>query len=391
MLNLSGFVNINKPEQQESSEDAILKGFVNNDLEKAKAVIGEIRNWGGVDYKKIANGEWVKVVKDKEKKVAESGIHKVISSEITTKINEKNKIEDEFKQNWIKENNANLNKVLDRVKLARALSDDKNIKELTGKIYNEINDLRAELTDINKIIEVKKKEKRETAAGKKEISPEDEYFKNNFDSFKKILSETNKISEYKSANEVKPIVSVDDYWLCTNASFKTVYEYNVDDANNKETNTWVDPVYKKWNEMKNSGKYEFTQSPKSSSQYLIDRKTGNVYRMADHWGQCASCYWDVDFKMSYGIAVCNVKDFKRNGNSNWLNPEKESAIIANAKTIFPKLKEMVTNDKVYYDKVAIAIIKSTTSEIEWMLKRSTHLTEKEITNIKEQYKELFAI
>jgi len=391
MLNLSGFVNIGKVEQQESSEDTILKGFVNNDLEKAKAVIGEIRNWGGVEYRKIANGEWVKVVKDKEKKVAESGIKKVISEEINKKSSELNSIRNKFSENWLKENNANLSKITDRVKLARALAENKEIKELNDKYYKELNDLKEDLAEVNNLISLKQKQKREELVGKKEISTEDDYFKENFNAFQKIFKDYESVKDRLPASEVSPKVNVDDYWLCTDADFKTVYEYKQEDADDKTNNSWKDPVAIKWQEMKDSGKYEFTQSPKSSSQYLIDRKTGDIYRMADHWGQCASCAWGVDFKGNYGIGVCNVKDFKRNDHTNWLNPEKNSIVIAGSKTILSKLKEMVTNDKIYFDKSAMGSIKIISTRVEHDLHLNTNLNNEEILEIKKQYKELFSI
>ena len=98
---------------------------------------------------------------------------------------------------------------------------------------------------------------------------------------------------------VFPTPTTDDYFLSTRTDFKTV---PTDDVNGT------------WEEMKNSGKYEHKKSPLSNSEYLVDHETGDIYRMSDHWGPTASCYWALDGnfgrqRTEMRIAKSNIKDF----------------------------------------------------------------------------------
>lgn len=47
-----------------------------------------------------------------------------------------------------------------------------------------------------------------------------------------------------------------------------------------------------WAELREKYADQIKNSPISDSQYIVlhDR----VYRMADHWGRCASCYWELE-------------------------------------------------------------------------------------------------
>ena len=98
---------------------------------------------------------------------------------------------------------------------------------------------------------------------------------------------------------VFPTPTTEDYFLSTRTDFKTVP---------------TDDVKGTWEEMKNSGKYEYTKSPLSNSEYLVDHETGNIYRMSDHWGPASSCYWTLDGfpgqrYTAETIAKSNIKDF----------------------------------------------------------------------------------
>lgn len=60
------------------------------------------------------------------------------------------------------------------------------------------------------------------------------------------------------------------------------------------------------------------KSPKSDSTYWHDEEKGLVYRCANHWGEVASCIWDIDKETEgfggnkgYTIGVANIKDFVR--------------------------------------------------------------------------------
>ena len=98
---------------------------------------------------------------------------------------------------------------------------------------------------------------------------------------------------------VFPTPTTEDYFLSTRTDFKTVP---------------TDDVKGTWEEMKNSGKYEYTKSPLSNSEYLVDHETGDIYRMSDHWGPASSCYWTLDGfpgqrYTAETIAKSNIKDF----------------------------------------------------------------------------------
>lgn len=73
-----------------------------------------------------------------------------------------------------------------------------------------------------------------------------------------------------------------------------------------------------FDEMKKSGKYEHQKSPKSDSEYLLDHKTGDIFRLSNHWGRVASCIWHIDNNAApegtsiYEIGKCNIRDFKPN-------------------------------------------------------------------------------
>ena len=85
--------------------------------------------------------------------------------------------------------------------------------------------------------------------------------------------------------------------------------------------------------MKESGKYEYAHSPSSDSQYLIDRETGDIFRLSNHWGRVASCMWDIDQKHSvrdhfgewysiFQLGKCNISDFRGiSGLRRAFNPE----------------------------------------------------------------------
>lgn len=99
-------------------------------------------------------------------------------------------------------------------------------------------------------------------------------------------------------SEARPEPSVDDYYENTRATFEPVAEGKDVDA--------------EWEELKADSRYEYKQSPKSGSEYLIDRETGDILRKSDHWGDVASCEWGLDGKPdnTYAIGKANIKDFE---------------------------------------------------------------------------------
>lgn len=369
--------------------------FNNFELNKAhrdsifKALpVGSIREWNNGSYKKIGEGEWVKVVKDKDKIIASSGIKKVINDQLKESVKEYQKVIDEYEKNWKIENQSGFDTIQGKVRLARDKDSDPKLNSFREQYFNRNKELREELSEVENLFEIKAKKNKEQKSGKKEIGINDEYLINNFKAFHTILEEVEQVPNALPASKIAPNIGVEDYWINTDTVFQSVYEYKKEDADS-EDGVWRDPVLKKWNEMKNSGKYEFTQSPKSSSQYLVDKESGDIYRCADHWGKCASCHWGNDFNQSdYGIGVSNIKDFKRN-DGYWSNPNKEKVIISSSRTILDNLKQMITNKKVYFDNQASVRIRNITKKIEENLKFQARLSEELINKIKEDYKEVF--
>jgi hypothetical protein len=359
-----------------------------NGFEKAKANTGDIRNWGGVDYKKISNGEWIKVGGNKQKSIASSGMKKVISSEINKIDSELSSIISDFKQKWEKENGST-QIIKYRVAFSREIEINPEIKYIRDKYYSNRKDLLDDINEVNNLADYKAKLSREEKSGKKEIQYND--LDDNFESFSQAFREVDKLPSYVGAIEcLGEKVNADDYWLNTDALFKTFYEYSENDCYSDSKDVWVDPVEVRWKNLKSNADLEHTFSPKSSSEYLVDKKNNKVYRMADHWGRCASCNWGVDFKnKNYGIGESNFDDFERNNGGTWINNKKsEMSLIINKKVLFD-LKKIVSNNKTYLDKQATDRIKNMTKKIESSLKNQSRLNDEEINKIKKQYKELF--
>lgn len=96
-------------------------------------------------------------------------------------------------------------------------------------------------------------------------------------------------------------VTFDDYYLNTRATFRKL----------------EGAFYKNYISLCRSG-LPSHKSPKSDSTYWHDVDKGLVYRCANHWGEVASCIWDIDHETEgfggskgYTIGVANVNDFER--------------------------------------------------------------------------------
>ena len=157
------------------------------------------------------------------------------------------------------------------------------------------------------------------------------------------LLRSDKISEYVDYRSVIPTPSMNDYYVATRAEFKNVGAVPTIANERRMHDTWVQALLAAeaenmatWEEMKESGQYEFQKSPKSDSEYLLDRQTGDIYRFSNHWGVVASCEWGIDQFLAneagngmYQIAKCNISDFKPVLFSNMLvgNPAYDNAYI----------------------------------------------------------------
>ena len=111
--------------------------------------------------------------------------------------------------------------------------------------------------------------------------------------------------------EIAPKVTTHDYYLGTKAGFKLVKSAeNVRDA---------------WEKLKQQDGFRYEHSPKSDSEYLVNDKTGEIYRISDHWGWVASCRWSIDDQAPSGFSIgkANIKDFERIKGNYVFTPEAQ--------------------------------------------------------------------
>jgi len=367
-------------------------------FEKAKANIGEIRIWGGEKYKKVNAGEWVKLVDskgiEKEKTIAPSGINKVLKEELNEKELDFKRKEENFEKEWTSKNGFGLAGIILKVSLSRAKEASEEFNLIAKEYFSLRKDLTDESNEVKELIEKRQKEKRQKESGKIEIDLDDNLFK---DLFKDITSITRKYSELPVSVSAKVAlglkVNADDYWLSTSTSFMNLFSYDSFESKTDEKGEWVDPIELEWEKLKKENpKLEHTHSPKSTSEYLVDREKGLVYRMADHWGRCASCYWDFQGTHSYGIGVSKLSDFERNDNGyGFLNPELTPLLISSSKTIFRKVNKVLENEKVYLTKPCLNKLKVIIDSVSRDLRYKINLNIEEIDKIKKQYSKVFLI
>ena len=111
--------------------------------------------------------------------------------------------------------------------------------------------------------------------------------------------------------DIAPKVTTHDYYLGTKADFKLVKSAeNVRDA---------------WEKLKQQDGFRYEHSPKSDSEYLVNDKTGEIYRISDHWGWVASCRWSIDDQAPSGFSIgkANIKDFERIKGNYVFTPEAQ--------------------------------------------------------------------
>lgn len=345
-------------------------------LEKAAAAIGEIRHWKDGVYKKIEYGKWVQIHENKEKKVGDTRIKKIISEEYDSLQREFDKIKDEFESNI--ETKYTKGTIAYKIFFQNAWYNEFSKNDFIKQIKQKQKDLLDELKEIKFQIESSKKKKREEKIGKKEVDYDDlnEICKNYTNSVEQI----SKIPKFVKAEEAMPVVTTDDYYLDTEAEFKNLY-----DGERKD----LDDV---WNEMKKKSGFSFHKSPKSDSEYLIDERNGDIYRYANHWFRVASCEWSIDSingYYGYDIAKCNIKNFKRksrHGLANYWNPNLRLAIVDLAESYLPKFKELTKdNEKFYLTNKAKKRVELIIDSIWSNLKYSAGLTIEEIEKMKKKY------
>ena len=194
---------------------------------------------------------------------------------------------------------------------------------------------------------------------------------------------------YLPYREVFPNPTLEDYYIHTATEFKNIGavfsdKVSVDEVRRKNMETWE--------RMKSSGKYEFHESPKSHSEYLIDRESGDIYRYSDHWGDVASCEWKLDVlfdQKKFGddykylppvirvdaplIGKSNIKDFSENKLSEY-----------NLRTVYERNAE--------YDKTYPVALRSAIENYSALLESGVEMTEPVRRRVEEQldgYKKLY--
>lgn len=109
------------------------------------------------------------------------------------------------------------------------------------------------------------------------------------------------------SKEMKDVITFDNFFKATEVEWKNTgmisYQFFLEFTETKGFKLHASPYY-------GTGFKSF---------YAINEETGDIYRMADHWGNVGTCKWDIDkeSEVSNGrrctIAKANIKDFKPTG------------------------------------------------------------------------------
>jgi len=344
------------------------------DIEKSFP-IGTIRVWDGVQYRKINDGEWVRVKGEKESSVAASGMMKKFKSDLEDvdwNLNKiRNDINKRIKEEFEKENPEHRGggewKITYRVAFEKFKNDnlenDPYYIELQKQLsqYKELSD---EISELNEKFKNEQKLRREEKhGGKRELNDKDVdkvLSKNSYYSYgeKRIVDDNGSVipSTISCKEFYNGVVSSENYYMCTDANFEMLEIEKYEKVDNEWKKTF-DP-YDTFNKMKNSGKFKYTHSPKSNSEYLVDEKDGVVYRIADHWGRCASCNWDIKDNsgnfISTGkyvvLAKCSFRDMEMNNDYRYRfdNPKYIEKFIEIGRKEIENVLNLISRDDVYF-------------------------------------------
>lgn len=373
------YTNLAEMESKAEKEESVEKSFHDPqfDLEKAKAQIGEIRNWAEGRYRKVAEGKWVKVEEGgKEKKVADSSVKRALKIEInklSSLIEERKK---EFEKTLISK--FPKNSFSYKVFFENAWSSDEQTSKFVEKIRDEQTSIKEEIDEMETRIKVEEKAEREAIVGKKELGYED--IKGGLNEVSSVFTKVdNDIPKFITAREAMPEVSKDDYFLDTKTTFKSVFGEGV---------SFNDEIFYKWSEMKDSGKYEHHKSPKSDSEYLIDNESGDIFRLSDHWGRVASCTWSLEGSSGskWDIAKSNISNFERKYTGEYFNPVYREKMVEAAHVALPIISKFVNGPDHYLNLDALSKISSLNKRVfDNYLKKSANLSVDEIDNLKKKF------
>jgi len=377
----------------------IQKSFIDNELEKAFP-IGTVRNWGGVDYKKVGDNEWVKV--ESGKSVANSIILKRLKEDVKDLKDKRDIVTILEKEKRAREVGKPKESMKFRVLWDSKFSKDIEYVNQVREIDDKIKDVLGEISELSTTI------KKPTRA-KKEVTTNDELFQNlglralkDF-GWLEIKGDDGKfIRKGLSAKEaLGETADSSNYFLYTYAVFDEIIQDKWEMDENKVHRKFIDAVAE-FNEMKESGKYEYTHSPKSDSEYLVDKENGVVYRIANHWGKCASCDWYIRYKgkkdgyategSKYILAKCNFSDFRRKETTGGLfeNPDYVKASINAVEDCLKKIKGHLDSGIVFSKGAKMEMMKSWSvckmrmSNVKSDLKNS-------VDKLQSEYEKLFAL
>ena len=100
-------------------------------------------------------------------------------------------------------------------------------------------------------------------------------------------------------------ITFDNYYISTKTTFNNLLGDGLINPSKKERD-------EKWNEIGSIEGIVHKKSPLSSSEYYLDYKTGDIYRLSDHWGTVASCFWKLNtrYKTEHTIGKSNIKNFE---------------------------------------------------------------------------------
>jgi hypothetical protein len=247
-----------------------------------------------------------------------------------------------------------------------------NLKDITFSPEKSIEKSKKILIEIEKALKNNK-----NIVPKREYGVRDEYliFQNN----KEIMKNQPQFVKSKFFKEN----SYAKYKIEKNPSYRDVYKF-VDGTNyHIGTNAKFTPIEigdleckKEWDKLiKKYGKDK--QSPLSNSKYIVTKN--GVYRLADHWGRCASCEWNIpndnDSKIDR-IGYANFSEFTINTNAwNWttIAPDyfkllNDNLLIDMERILFV-VKNISINDslkKMYFKKASLLLSEIESNSIEFI-------------------------
>lgn len=335
-------------------------------IEKAVAEIGETCQWADGTYKKVGRGEWVKVTQGKEKAVSSSTVLKKIKLKIPELQEKLKRAYADFEKKFAESSKYPPNTAAYREFFNSAWFSELKKNEFVKKIRAEQKDLEEEINEI-------KAHAREKNGEFNETDLKDKVLNNLSAAWRKV----NEVPRFISAKQAMPQVTLKDYYLDTETTFKSICPA---DEKWRETE-------ERWEKMKKDPKLEWHHSPKSSSQYLIDESTGDIYRYSDHWGSVASCSWHLDSQKEDGwdIAKSNIRNFERlDIRNNYFNPQYRIKAVETAKEIIlPSLQETIKIAGL--TKTARKTLNAFCDKVFWDLHTWANMSLEEVKELRKKY------